>query len=569
MLGKFWQQVGKSTAIFGLCSTLSLSLLGCSQADSGQKAEAPAMLAIAPTSQLEEVSPPLSLQQLQLELNQYRPQVEIQGVSANETLEDTKLSIRVRVKDYPIYKDQKLGLGPHINIFLDNQHYQDIYDQGEPLEFSNLSPGTHTIRAVAVRPWEESYKTPGAYDQVSFQVFAPTQSAQPDPTQPVLTFSSPQAESTSEPILLDYLITPPSFKSARTDLEEPRQVRVSLQGTSFTTHEESPIYLKGLKPGVNWIKLELLDRSGKPVLTPLSEVLKVVTVIEAGANAGTDSLARLFRGDLTDQDARRTVSQSLSKQLTEAETKAQKAQAQAAKEAAVSRQLIEREHDKRPEEAIAPKLRRSVEADEAKTKQSQQNLKPASSEKSFEKSLEKSLKESKDNVTENLPSAPGGSAAVGPNLVFDNASEKPTEPVSLPSQAPTEDKVPLWSKLKSRLSSAQEKPVKAYTAQPKPERSARRGSPEPSTSSIPATLESQPDLLPRVENRSVQTQVKQAELNNSKPAMAPEASGAAASLQKFLDFQPIDPENLPIIRQKTLRILGSDEVEAQKTAKAD
>ena len=523
MLGRFWQKIRGRAAIFGLCLTLSLSSLGCSQANSGQKVESPAALVIGSTPQLEEVSPPSSIQQLHLELDQYRPQVEIQGVSANETIEETKLSIRLRVKDYPLYKDQKLGLGPHVNVFLDNLHYQDVYDQSEPLNFSDLSPGTHTVRAVAVRPWEESYKTPGAYDQVTFQVFAPTQSSQPDLTRPILMLNSPQSESSSNPILLDYLVTSPNAKSAQADVTESWKVRVSLKGTSFVTSQESPIYLKGLKPGANWIRLELLDQSEKPILTPLSEVLKVVTITDAG----TDALSQLFQGKLTDQDARRTVSQTLSKQLTDAEI--QKEQAQTAK-AAASNQINQDED--RLAEVATPNPRRKVESEGAGIVRSQQPLKPISPEKAFEKSLEKSLEDDKSKVTETLPLSSVGSAAVGPNLVFDNAFQKPSEPtLASPSEAPVKDKIPLWSKFKARLSSPA-KPPEAGLEQPTPEKSVL-SSPELSVSS--------------------------SSLNKLR---------SAASLQKFLDFQPVDPENLPVIRQKTLRISGSDEAQAQKSAEA-
>ena len=424
MLGRFWQKIGRRTAIFGLCMTLSFSSLGCSQSNSGQKAEAPATLAIGSTPQLEEVSPPPSIQQLHLELDQYRPQVEIQGISASETIEKTDLSIRLRVKDYPLYKDPKLGLGPHVNVFLDNQHYQDVYDQSEPLNFSNLSPGTHTIRAVAVRPWEESYKTPGAYDQITFQVFAPTLSSQPDPTRPVLTLNSPQAESSSDPLLLDYLVSP-SAKFAQTDFEEPWKVRVSFKGTSFVTSEESPIYLKGLKPGATWLKLELLDRAEQPILTPLSDVLKVVTVTKAG----TDSLSQLFRGDLTAQEASRTVSQSLSKQLTEAETEAQKPVRTAKAASPSNKPSKQDEESPAPPKAIIPQPSFRTESTESSSASSASSARISRSQSGLKSTVpdrprEKSLEEIKDDVKKDLPRTANGSAAVGPTLGFDNASPK-------------------------------------------------------------------------------------------------------------------------------------------------
>ena len=34
----------------------------------------------------------------------------------------------------------------------------NIYDISTPITFSNLDPGTHTLRVFATYPWDESYK---------------------------------------------------------------------------------------------------------------------------------------------------------------------------------------------------------------------------------------------------------------------------------------------------------------------------------------------------------------------------------------------------------------------------
>jgi hypothetical protein len=54
-----------------------------------------------------------------------------------------------------------------------DEPYKAVYDLSEPLVFKDLSPGTHTLRVFASRPWHESFKNQGAFDQRTFHILPP------------------------------------------------------------------------------------------------------------------------------------------------------------------------------------------------------------------------------------------------------------------------------------------------------------------------------------------------------------------------------------------------------------
>jgi hypothetical protein len=60
---------------------------------------------------LSEVSPPQRLQDLKPFLDVYEPQVRILSPRSGDILEADHVSVQVRVRDLPIYKDQSLALG--------------------------------------------------------------------------------------------------------------------------------------------------------------------------------------------------------------------------------------------------------------------------------------------------------------------------------------------------------------------------------------------------------------------------------------------------------------------------
>ena len=177
----------------------------------------------------------------------------------------------------------------------------------EPIVLDNLSPGTHTLRVFASRPWHESFKNYGAYDRSVFHVFTPTEGDAPDSDLPLLTYSRPQGSYGAEPILLDfYLASAPLHSLAQGSDEDDIldwRIRCTVNGESFILDRWEPLYLTGFKPGKNWVKLEFLDELGNPVKNVFNTTARAIEY----KPGGDDTLSKLVRGELTAEEAKAIV----------------------------------------------------------------------------------------------------------------------------------------------------------------------------------------------------------------------------------------------------------------------
>ena len=309
MIGINWHRTvpGRLLALFA-AAVLILGLAGCGAGNpesskSGNKSGSASAL----LNRISEVSPPEAIQQLRQALKIYQPQISILFPLPDEVLQDVNVSVQFQVKDFPIFKEANLGLGPHLQVLLDNQPYAAVYDINQPLTLSDLEPGTHTLRLFATSPWEESLKNEGAFAQTTFHVFTKTQDNNPDRTLPLLTYNSPQGSYGAEPILLDfYLTNAPLHHIAQANSADEIldwKIRATVNGESFAIDQWQPIYLKGFKPGKNWVQLELIDEEGNTVKNAFNNTVRAIDY----EPQGQDTLAKLVRGELSVADARGTV----------------------------------------------------------------------------------------------------------------------------------------------------------------------------------------------------------------------------------------------------------------------
>ena len=280
---------------------VGLSLVSCSSPQVGGRSSRLPKIGMV---KLSEVAPPPVIRQLRQEMEVFQPQVTILSPKPNEVLQDTDISVRFQVQDLPLFQNEEFGLSPHLHVIVDNQPYSALYDVSKPFELKDLEPGTHTIRAFASRPWHESFKNDGAYAQTTFHVFTKTPETSPDLKQPLLTYSRPKGSYGAEPVMLDfYLANAPLHLVAQADDADnirDWQVRCTIDGESFTVDRWEPIYLKGLKPGKNWVQLELLDESGKVVPNAFNDTVRLIDY----QPGGTDTLSKLVRGELTIAEVR-------------------------------------------------------------------------------------------------------------------------------------------------------------------------------------------------------------------------------------------------------------------------
>lgn len=330
MFGINWlEKIIKALIASLITGILAFSLVGCGDrvvdSQSGLRAATPTGDRSVNTSQrsgsIAEVSPPAVIQELRQSLEIYQPQVAILNPQPDQVLQEDTLTAQFQVQDLPLFKNQELDMGPHLHVILDNQPYIAVYDLSKPLEFPDLSPGTHTLRVFASRPWHESFKNEGAYAQTTFHVFTKTEDNNPDVTQPLLTYSRPKGSYGAEPILLDFYLTNAPLhlvaqKDSKDDIADWR-IRCTINGNSFVLDRWQPVYLKGFKPGENWVQLEFLDEKGNSIKNVFNNTARLITY----EPKGKDTLSKLVRGELTAAEVRGIVDQNYTGKTSEATPK--------------------------------------------------------------------------------------------------------------------------------------------------------------------------------------------------------------------------------------------------------
>ncbi|NJN61516.1 MAG: hypothetical protein HC795_08325 [Coleofasciculaceae cyanobacterium RL_1_1] len=300
-----WVQAGRMLGMtFGFALVVMLS--GCgdrSDTSVSVPLDAPSrIMPIAATrasQHITEVSPPTLLQQLRSRFERYRPQVSIVSPAPNSVIESDTVSVDLKVSGLPLLRDDRFGLGPHLHVLLDDQPEQLVFDTSEPLVLTNLAPGTHTLRVFAARPWSESFKNEGAFVQTTFHIYTKTGKNAPDPARPLLTYNQPRGTYGAEPILLDFYLTNAPLHVIAQEFEDDAisdwRVRVTVNGQSFTLDRWEPIYLQGVKPGQNWLQLELIDELGEPIENAFNSTVRLFEYDDQLK----DGLAEIVRGEVS------------------------------------------------------------------------------------------------------------------------------------------------------------------------------------------------------------------------------------------------------------------------------
>lgn len=288
---------------------ISWGLVSCSDTiESVQAFNSKSSTPIPKAEKIAEVAPPKLIQELGKTFAQYQPQVAILSPKNNQTFEDTTVKVQLQVKDLPIFKDETLNMGPHLHFFVDAKPYQAIYNPDEPIILEDLTPGTHTIRVFASRPWHESFKNEGAYAQTTFHIFTPTDDNNPDLDKPLLTYSRPQGTYGAEPIMLDYYLTnaPLHLVAEQEEAISDWRIRVTVNGENFLLDTWQPIYLQGFNKGQNWVKLEFINEKGETVKNAFNSTVRVINYDPKKK----DTLSRLVKGKISLEQARAIVEQS-------------------------------------------------------------------------------------------------------------------------------------------------------------------------------------------------------------------------------------------------------------------
>ena len=248
----------------------------------------------------------LDLMKARGEQDQAKPALKIVSPANNSTINGSKVEVKLSLsgdlKGYMPHKDPATGKGNHIHVILDNQPYEAYYELGQPFELRNVVAGKHTLRVFPSRPWHESFKNEGAFQMAVFTVKGGGDASQPtttnsgqtvatnkptpvgppppphegkdmpastagevDSTKPLLTYSRPKGEykgADSDTIMIDFWLSNAKLKGDGgeyrvryfIDNDEPRFI-----------DKWEPIWLSGWISGKHTVRLELLDKDGKPV----------------------------------------------------------------------------------------------------------------------------------------------------------------------------------------------------------------------------------------------------------------------------------------------------------------
>jgi hypothetical protein len=251
-------------------------------------------LALGAAQHLQEVAPPAAVQQLQEALAERQPRLRILEPATEAVLPAGPWRLRLQVDDWPLVDAGPLGLGPHLLVRIDD---------GEPLRLTGpeatlpaLSPGSHRLTVVAARPWGEAVKSPGALAQIRLHRTAANPLALPAPGSPQLLPVSPAGALAAEPLLLDWVLIDAPLQHLRDD-DARWRLRVTVNGDSFLVDRQTPLWLRGWRPGSNALQLELLDGRGEPLNPPFNSLVQEVR-LDASAPQPAWSQGRLSPGDL-------------------------------------------------------------------------------------------------------------------------------------------------------------------------------------------------------------------------------------------------------------------------------
>lgn len=289
----------KTIFVYLLLLLVSWSLISCSDnLESKNLGDRPVRENKTQPNRLSEIAPPLVINQLDAILSKYQPQVSIVTPQPDQLFTENTVTVKLDVKDLAIFQDSQFNLGPHLQLIVDNERYLSIYDLNEPIVLEDLTPGTHTLRVFAVKPWLESFKNEGAYAQTAFHVYTKTDNT-PDPSLPLLTYNSPQGIYGAEPIMLDfYLTNAPLHFVARENPDDnisDWRIKVTINDESFLLDSWKSLYLEGFQPGINWVKLEFIDDQGEKIKNLFNTSVQLVNY----QPNREDNLSKLIRGELS------------------------------------------------------------------------------------------------------------------------------------------------------------------------------------------------------------------------------------------------------------------------------
>jgi len=252
---------------------------------------APAIAPSTPAGALQEVAPPLPVQQLQDRLAEHQPQLRILTPTNEAVLPAGPWELQLALDDWPLVGPGGLGIGPHLVVQVDDQPPLRLVDPGAngsastslQVTMAALNPGSHRLSVYAARPWGEAVKSAGGFRQIRLHRVAPNPLQIPPPGSAQLISAIPADLLTAEPVPIDWLLVDAPLQQLRDD-DRHWLLRVTVNGDSFLVDRQTTLWLKGLRPGSNAVQLELLDGLGEPLNPPFNSLVQEVILAAGGGS---------------------------------------------------------------------------------------------------------------------------------------------------------------------------------------------------------------------------------------------------------------------------------------------
>ena len=255
-------------------------------------------------SLLQEVAPPGAAQQLSDQLRGKQPQLSVVSPKPGSQVGAGDWSLQLRLDDWPVLESSELGAGPHVVVQLDHQEPQRIFATDSKglisVSMPALTPGSHHLSAFAALPWGEA--AAGKNARIQWQLYRglATPEALPDLDAPQLVAVPPQQLAAGAAVPINWFLFNAPLQHLR-DGDEQWRLRLSLDGSSVVLDRAQSLWLKPLKAGEHFLKLELLDGDGNPLQPAFNSLVQElrVPVSRAGAPAlfssrlSADQLAEL------------------------------------------------------------------------------------------------------------------------------------------------------------------------------------------------------------------------------------------------------------------------------------
>ena len=255
-------------------------------------------------SLLQEVAPPGAAQQLSDQLRGKQPQLSVVSPKPGSQVGAGEWTLQLRLEDWPVLESSELGAGPHVVVQLDQQEPQRIFSSDSKglinVAMPALTPGSHHLSAFAALPWGEAAASKNARIQWQLYRGLATPEALPDLDAPQLVAVPPQQLAAGAAVPINWFLFNAPLQHLR-DGDEQWRLRLSLDGSSVVLDRAQSLWLKPLKAGEHFLKLELLDGDGNPLQPAFNSLVQElrVPVSRAGAPAlfssrlSADQLAEL------------------------------------------------------------------------------------------------------------------------------------------------------------------------------------------------------------------------------------------------------------------------------------